>query len=1291
MKANHFSFLSVCVAILSLMGSSVQAQTATPVYVNPGETINYAAGATGDFLTVQSDGSANRGILVFNNVQSSYTGGLIIEGAEVRLARSNVQTTIPGTITVGANSVLRFMQSDPVGYYDTPTGTISINGGTVTTGDNAGYHITLRNLEFTNGTLTSNGPGTGKNYVIDGSMTINAGASEITAAAIQFRKRIAEGKTGTYGENGGPIFVDEGGTLRITSNITHFGTMGTGANETDTDVALIKTGAGLLTLEGNNTLPLTVSGGKVVRAAGQASGLLTLNSGTEYVMQGGSRSAGITVMEGASLAVHTGGQLTSGGDVRLAGGLVAVKDNNLTWSRPTALDADTDSTIAIDPGLTVSFTNVASGAGALTVTSDGSANRGILTMNQQNTFTGGLTIDGAEVQIHRGGQPSTVPGIITVMEHSVLRLMAGDALGYYGTGTEEIKILGGTVTASKLTPESNNFHATLPDLTFQNGTLDFESGYDGVGYIVDGLIHVLPDDGGTGSFIKTPNLNFRNSAVTARRSAAESLGGKINVDDGGKLTISSKIANGGGNPVVTKQGLGELILTDNNALPVSVEQGTLSRTAGTESNNVVDIGTKADQAGVYNLSGTGVINNGNLTLRAGYYGTGTLNVNDGVNLTAGTLNIGDQSGSTGYVNVSDNAAGSGSTIAINNLNVGAIGTGTMTVGENNTLSANTLAVGATGKGTMTVGRNNTITPGTIIIGSAAGSDGSMTLGEGSTLTTGNTLVVGDFGKGELTVNGGTLNLKEINVGKASDAVRTGDGTLNLINTTVTTMADIAGGGRGYFFVGEYGKGTVVQDGGSVTMNTTSGAHQVYIADRAGAGSSYTLKGDGTLTTYGIVVGQRAEGHFTQESGTISIANRLIVGGDGSGSGTGTYTMEDGTLMTPLLEVGRGSTFTMNGGDVFARMDAGNKVSIPNLNIVNASKFNIHGGDVSATTLQVSGVSTFNMSGGTIAVGEFFVGNTGGSAESPNVLNISGGEILSLSGDGSRYFRVGNNGVGELNQTGGSITLTSTNNSHSLYIADRENGAGSAYTISDVDGPASLATRLLVVGQRGAGSFTHNGGTVTAEHLYVGYDDGGDAVKGVGTYTLSGGTLTSPTVTVRNNSSEFVMNGGTLRTLRFNGSLANNGGVLDLANAPGTNPFNTVTINGDYTQGSDGTLSVGVMSDDGQTFVTDLLKADSISLDGTLDLIFSGAYAWTEADVGQVSFSIFDGMVPGGEFSDLSWSGAVADNLMWWYNPLDGTVNLALGANEGGGVPEPATWIMLLVGLAGLAIWRKRGN
>jgi hypothetical protein len=228
------------------------------------------------------------------------------------------------------------------------------------------------------------------------------------------------------------------------------------------------------------------------------------------------------------------------------------------------------------------------------------------------------------------------------------------------------------------------------------------------------------------------------------------------------------------------------------------------------------------------------------------------------------------------------------------------------------------------------------------------------------------------------------------------------------------------------------------------------------------------------------------------------------------------------------------------------------------------------------------------------------------------------------------------------------------------------------------GTGNLTVNSLTLGSAAGGNAGHmqTGGSVTVNGTMT----LGDAASSTGTYNLLGGTLTAGIIdTVNPGTAAFNFTGGTLAVGTFIGNLTNNGGIL----APGASPGTTM-VQGDYTQGATGTLSIE-LGGTGAGLFDVLAVSGTATLAGTLDAVFWNGFNATAGD----SFDIVSATNLLGGFDTLNLA-TLGTGLIWnvaylYDQDVAGTDYLRLSVQA---VPEAETYAMMLAGL-GLVGWAAR--
>jgi autotransporter-associated beta strand protein len=353
-------------------------------------TCNSLISGPGGFYTYNAVSSgAGTGILTTDN---TFTGGINVNAGTLQLNTSGGSTGLGGgNTTVMTSAILVGDEQDAFGYWPNVSPTnIFINGGTVTDLGSSSYRITLPDLTFSGGTLTSatgnNGDPNG-NYSlfgVNGTCTVttvsNNATAIISAAQVAIQSptifNVAAGNV-TGGSSPG---VD----LLISSQLVPFGVQ-----------PVTKTGTGLMALTGANSfggeitisggtlqlgttndtapLPTPLSTGAVVNNASMSfassqtvtvsnvisgTGNLIVNNGTAILISANTFSGGTTVSNGLLLVNNVSGSGTGTGAVTVnSGGILGgygTISGNVTVSGKT-LPGTSAATNAFAGNLTYNF------------------------------------------------------------------------------------------------------------------------------------------------------------------------------------------------------------------------------------------------------------------------------------------------------------------------------------------------------------------------------------------------------------------------------------------------------------------------------------------------------------------------------------------------------------------------------------------------------------------------------------------------------------------------------------------------------------------------------------------------------------------------------------------------------------------------------------------------------------------------------------------------------------------------------------------------------------------------
>jgi len=403
-------------------------------------------------------------------------------------------------------------------------------------------------------------------------------------------------------------------------------------------------------------------------------------------------------------------------------------------------------------------------------------------------------------------------------------------------------------------------------------------------------------------------------------------------------------------------------------------------------------------------------------------------------------------------------------------------------------------------------------------------------------------------------------------------------------------------------------------GGSETI--TGGNISVVNGGTLTASSSTTLNGvtmsvDGSSSA--SLGGHVGNGSTITVSGTLTLDGATFNSSLLNNSGTVKTTVSTLSTLSGALINNAGASINVVNGSALELESGGTYTNAGTINVMNTAQLSV-----------LNGADLTNFQSGTL---------TGGTYNIAGTMNFDIGDLvtnqaaITMSGSGSVWADAsGPNGLSDFSTNGAQGQFSLLNGASLQSGGDFTNsgavtiGAGSSFTM----------------GSSGTNNYTQTGGS-----------------------TVVDGTLQATTVN---------LNGGDISGTGTLVANVENEGSVDPGDAPGT-----LTIEGNYTQGSGGVLDIEI---DGASDYDRLIVTGAAQLNGTLNVTFGGGFS-------PYDFETFSDVMTftsvTGNFSSVDQPGNWVE--IWSSN----TLSLEFVT------PEPSTWVLLAAGLIGFGWFRRRAG
>ena len=1135
---------------------------------------------------------AGSGALVLANT-NTYTDGTIVNGGYVTAGHATT-----GSIdALGAGDVTL---NDGTGLDASVTGELANNitiTGTATIGATTGHTLTLTGgltYSGSDGTTLHFGTSTDTGTVVlalSSETSTSGGAISIDYGTVKLG---ATGGQNLLADAGLAITIQSNGTLDLNGysiNLARISDLsGTITNSGGSTVTLLSTTTTTTTennaiQDGASAIAIdkTGSGNLILTAANSYTGGTHVESGTLTISNDDALGTGtLTMDEGTTLALN-GGNHTINNDIVISGDPIFSPAHATTQTFNGVISDGTNPGVLEMQGL------------------------GTLVLNGANTYTGGTIIMSGTLSIGTSGSLYSA-GAVAVSSGATFDISSSDQTIGDLSGAGHV-----TLGASQLTEGTSNDTTFSGDISGSGGslvkqgtgtlTLSNANTYTGGTTIDSGTVIVTNDNNlGTGDITFNGTVNDgvvdgvlkTNAAITSAKNIIDNANGEINAN-GYSNTFSGTISGNGTLEFLQNTGDVVTTVTGPNTFSGQIVQdgGTLAinnnSALGTATyRTIVDAGILRTDAALtlsnamlFNANTTIDTNNYNSTFSGPLGGTGSLtkagagtltligsnNYGGGTIISSGVLQVGN-GGTTGSItgNVTDDAQ-----LSFNhsdNLDFGGDISGTGSVTQ-------------AGAGTLTLsGSNNydgttSVNAGTLQAGSAGAfsNTSAFTLASGSLLDLAghNETIASIAGTGDVTNSDNATTSTLTTGGNNTSTMLTGQIYGNIALTKV---------GTGTFTISNEGLG--------------------------GHGSAYS---GATLVSQGTLAAGAIDSLSSNSSFTVSSGATLDIGGTdqdiGSLAGSGTVT-NNGSA-DAMLGTNTNSLITTFAGII---ADGAHKIGLGithgNLTLTNANTYT--GGTIigSGSVLQIGGGGTTGWVTGNIT--------DDGTLEFNHSNSITYSNVISGSGNVYKY------GAGTLVLSNHNTYTSFTSINEGTLAITNDNNLGNGGDIAFGDA-ATLRTDADITSTRniflfnGGGTFDANGHTSTfngnigngagysSGPLYV--MDSSEAHNGtiilngisthVGGAVVNSGVLEVGDATHTSASFASGVTVASLGTLRGHGTI--NGNVISSGTVAPGGSIGTLTINGNYTQNSNGTLSIEL--DPAETSL--LAVSGTASLNGTLSI------------------------------------------------------------------------------------------
>lgn len=698
-----------------------------------------------------------------------------------------------------------------------------------------------------------------------------------------------------------------------------------------------------------------------------------------------------------------------------------------------------------------------------------------------------------------------------------------------------------------------------------------------------------------------------------------------------------------------------------------------------------------------NIKSAGTVSiNGALTMGQNF-DSGKLTLTGGT-FTASNYYFGNRSGCSAELEVT-NATVNG----FGNFHVSVVdgASATARVHEGANITGTLFNVGYRGNGTLYMDGGNITTSSYFCIGNNNANAFGTVYQSGGTIQT-PWMPLGHYGKGEYNLSGtgkivvtGAGSMDQ--PGAANNGLEIGDRRGSNVTFNMT-------GGEiqsaGWIYIGRVGTGVLNLSGG--TVKATTGIVLGHMADGDYKGDGTINATGGTIETKDLFISNNCPGAATMKNTTVTLSGSLILGH--STPGAGTLTTDTGTKITaPNVYIGNngkgtaemtGTTLTTSGcvyvgqntgavGDL--TINAGTTINAKNFCVGNngAATLTMNGGTIKTNEWLLLGFrnggvnNVMTQNGGTLDVAWFTMQWDGSGGTS--TYNMNGGELISHGTAQGNGMVLAKNGNATFNMNGGTVTTyqaSATNINWAGYALSVGTGVTNGNAVLNISGGEMNALGKTYIKNGSAVNYLTNGdqfgllaitgdlqqyGLISVTHS----GDVPDWVDPVTIMTVSGNGVPTVTNNSKNVYEDFwyadekalklqtkagTVNFGTEAEVELPEGLALKTGWVDFAGANSTRSFN-----------------LEIATEDMDSFMA--------ALNAQLAAEYGDAATAEKKDDQTAEVSL--NFAELGDLDRFTWNFTTAE--------FNGAAVTGISSNY---VPEPSTWLLLILGLGMIARRRK---